>query len=80
MATIAERILEAIQFGPLDDDVLAERLGVSPRQSINQAARRLEQQGRLRRFTGPDEKIVNALPEHPMPESPRPAEAPVRHR
>lgn len=78
MATIAERILEAIQFGPLDDDVLAERLGVSPRQSINQAARRLEQQGRLRRFTGPDEKIVNALPEHPMPESPRPAEAPVR--
>jgi len=28
--------------GPLDDDVLARRLGVSQRQQINQTARRLE--------------------------------------
>jgi hypothetical protein len=63
MATIAERILEAIQFKALDDDQLAKRLGVSQRQSINQTARRLETQGLLRRYTGPDGKIVNALPD-----------------
>ena len=51
---------------------------MSPRQSINQVARRLEQQGQLRRFTGPDEKIVNALPERPIPLPPQPADAPVR--
>jgi hypothetical protein len=49
----------------LDDDVLARRLGVGHRQAVNQAARRLEAQGRLRRFTGPDGKIVNALPDSP---------------
>lgn len=63
MATLAERILEAIRFAPQDDDVLAERLGVSHRQSVNQAARRLEAEGRLRRFLGPDGKLVNALPD-----------------
>ena len=63
MATIAERILEAIKYAPLDDDVLARRLGVSQRQSINQAARRLELEGRLRRVVGADGKIVNMLPE-----------------
>ena len=31
MATLAERIIEAIRFTPLDDDVLAKRLGVSHR-------------------------------------------------
>jgi len=60
--TTAERILQAIRLGPLDDDVLAKRLGVSHRQSVNQVARRLEAQGRLRRYLGPDGKIVNALP------------------
>lgn len=64
MATIAERILEALRFGPLDDDALAKRLDVRPRQSINQAARRLEREGRLRRYDGPDRKIVNALVDH----------------
>jgi hypothetical protein len=61
VATLAERILEAIRYAPLDDDVLARRLGVSQRQSVNQAARRLEAQGKLRRLMGPDGKIVNAL-------------------
>ena len=65
MATLADRILNAIRYAPLDDDVLAQRLGVGHRQAVNQAARRLEAQGRLRRFTGPDGKIVNALPESP---------------
>lgn len=59
MATLGERILEAIRHSPLDDDVLAKRLGVSQRQSINQAARRLETRGLLRRIPGPDGKIVN---------------------
>lgn len=72
MATLAERILDAIRHGPLDDDVLAKRLGVGHRQAVNQAARRLGAQGRLRRFTGPDGKIVNALPDsqvQPIPAS-----------
>jgi hypothetical protein len=62
MATLGDRILEAIRYAPLDDDVLARRLGVAQRQSVNQAARRLEAQGLLRRIPGPDGKIVNALP------------------
>lgn len=61
VATIGERILEAIRYAPLDDDVLAKRLGVSQRQSINQTARRLESQGKLRRSVGPEGKIVNLL-------------------
>jgi hypothetical protein len=64
MATLADRILDAIRYAPLDDDVLARRLGVG-HEHVNQAARRLEAQGRLRRFTGPDGKIVNALPDSP---------------
>lgn len=62
MATLGARILEAIRYSPLDDDVLARRLGVSQRQSVNQTARRLESQGLLRRIPGPDGKIVNVLP------------------
>jgi hypothetical protein len=69
VATIAERILEAIRYAPLDDDVLAERLRVSQRQSINQAARRLEALGRLRRYIGPDGKIVNSLIDENAPPS-----------
>lgn len=84
MATIGERILEAIRHAPLDDDQLARRLGVSPRQSINQTARRLEAQGKLRRYIGPDGKIVNAIittdpnpPDGAVP--PPPAPRPVGH-
>ena len=62
MTTLGDRILEAIRYAPLDDDVLARRLGVAQRQSVNQAARRLEAQGLLRRIPGPDGKIVNVLP------------------
>jgi hypothetical protein len=40
--TLAQRILEAIRFAPLDDDVLAKRLGVGQRQTVNQVARGLE--------------------------------------
>ena len=38
---------------------------VSQRQSINQTARRLESQRRLKRYVGPGGKIVNALPDGP---------------
>src|SRR4029077_17651364 len=67
VATIAERILDAIRFRALDDDQIAKRLGVSQRQSINQTARKLEAQGLLHRSTGPDGKSVNALPEASAP-------------
>ncbi|MEU0546748.1 hypothetical protein [Micromonospora sp. NPDC005979] len=62
--TIAERIVqELLRAGkPLDDDELARRLGVQPRQTINQVCRRLEQTRRLRRYGGPSGKIVNELP------------------
>lgn len=67
MATLGERILEAIRYAPLDDDVLAKRLGIPHRQAVNQAARWLEGQGLLRRIPGPDGKIVNALPAQTTP-------------
>src|SRR4051812_36381996 len=76
--TIADRILEAIRYAPLDDDVLAKRLGVSQRQTINQTARRLESQGRLRRYSGPDGKIVNARVDHAAPPEPDPPVFKVR--
>ena len=69
MASLSDRILDAIRYAPLDDDVLAKRLGVSQRQSVNQAARRLEAQGLLRRVPGSDGKIVNALPAHALAET-----------
>ena len=65
MSSLAERILAAIRFEPLDDDVLARRLDVPHRQAVNQVARRLEAQGRLRRLPGPNGKIVNALVDGP---------------
>jgi len=44
---------------PLDDDQIAERTGVSPRQTVNQICRALERAGMVRRRPGPDGKIVN---------------------
>lgn len=73
MATIGDRILDAIRHAPLDDDVLAKRLGISQRQSVNQTARRLEAQGLLRRIPGPDGKIVNELLATGTPEPMPPA-------
>ncbi|WP_422735252.1 hypothetical protein ACN263_16790 [Micromonospora sp. WMMD729] len=61
--TIAERIVqELLRAGtPLDDDELARRLDVQPRQTVNQVCRRLEQSRRLSRYIGPAGKIVNEL-------------------
>lgn len=63
--TLAERILDLLRktSRPLDDDEIARRLSVEPRQSVNQACRRLVAVGALRRVTGPDRKIVNLLAE-----------------
>lgn len=61
--TVAMRVLEELRRSglALDDDQLAKRLGVSPRQQINQVCRRMEAAGRLRRYVGSDGKIVNDL-------------------
>lgn len=61
--TVAVRVVEELRRSgaALDDDELARRLGVSPRQTINQVCRRLERAGRLRRYIGSAGKIVNDL-------------------
>jgi len=50
---------------PLDDDQLAARTGISPRQTVNQVCRALERAGMVRRTPGPDGKIVNEWPGEP---------------
>lgn len=68
-----DRISEAIRLSsrPLDDDQLADRTGISPRQRVNQICRELERTGMLRRRSGPDGKIVNEWlgNEDPKPDS-----------
>jgi hypothetical protein len=62
VGTIEERLLAYVHDYPdLDDDELSLRLGITPRQAINQAARRLEARGVLTRTRGPRGKIVNRL-------------------
>jgi hypothetical protein len=66
--TLADRILEELRRSsrPLDDDDLAVRLGLSRRQAVNQACRKLALAGRLHRYRGPEGKLVNGLPgRHP---------------
>lgn len=59
----ADRLLAALRASrvPLDDDELARRCGISPRQQVNQICRRLEVQGVLTRSMGPSGKLVNAI-------------------
>ena len=61
--TVQTRVLDELRRCgiPLDDDQLAKRLDVSPRQTINQVCRRLEGEGLLHRYVGADGKIVNEL-------------------
>src|SRR3982751_4500386 len=60
-STVQTRILETLARSsrPLDDDELASRLDVQPRQTINQACRALAAAGRLNRYVGLGGKIVN---------------------
>lgn len=63
MPTLLERVLSTLRGSAvaLDDDQLAEVLGVR-RQHVNQVARRLEARGQLSRVVDPQTgKIVNAL-------------------
>ncbi len=62
VATLAERIVDKLklQARALDDDELAAYLGVV-RQAVNQACRRLEREGVVERYVGPNNKIVNRL-------------------
>jgi hypothetical protein len=57
----SDRVIEAMRISssPLDDDQLADRTGISPRQSVNQLCRELERAGMVRRRPGPHGKIVN---------------------
>jgi hypothetical protein len=56
-----DRISEAIRLSSrlLDDDQLADRTGILPRQRVNQICRELERAGMVRRRSGLDGKIVN---------------------
>jgi DNA-binding transcriptional MocR family regulator len=60
MASVAERVLEMLRHGPLDEDELAGRLGVI-RQQVNQACRLLASRGLLAGEVGPRGKIENSL-------------------
>jgi hypothetical protein len=75
--TVAVRVLDELRRcrAALDDDELARRLDVSPRQTINQVCRRLERSGRLRRYVGPAGKIVNDLRRDDGPAAPASAPA-----
>lgn len=60
--TLAERIRVVLKdSGPIDDDLLAKRLGVIRQASTT--CRRLESRGLLRRYIGAAGKIVNDLAE-----------------
>ena len=61
--TNRDRIIEVLRLSslPLDDDQIAQRAKVEPRQTVNQICGGLQASGVLRRFTGPDRKIVNEL-------------------
>ncbi|PMR58853.1 hypothetical protein C1A38_22450 [Verrucosispora sp. ts21] len=64
-ASSRDRVLEALRLSsrPLDDDQLSQRTGVRPRQQVNQICRALQLAGAVRRWEGPDGKIVNELVE-----------------
>ena len=60
--TIKEGIEQALRRDDgLDDDELTIRLGLSRRQTVNQAARAMEREGRLVRRKSFGYKIVNLL-------------------
>lgn len=83
MATLADRVVQVLRAvsHPMDDDELAGGIGVI-RQAVNQACRRLEAQGLVRRYVGANSKIVNELvdgtarPASTPTETARPAPSP----
>ncbi|WP_024285144.1 hypothetical protein [Cellulomonas sp. KRMCY2] len=77
--TQRETILRVLRLAthPLDDDELARRTEISPRQTVNQVCRLLESEGFLARVMGPNGKIVNSLglAHRHQPATPAPAPA-----
>ena len=61
--TNREKVLSVLRLAstPLDDDEVARRAAISPRQTVNQICNGLAREGLLTRVTGPDGKIVNAV-------------------
>ena len=74
VASHRDSVLAALRLSsqPLDDDQLAARTNIRPRQQVNQICRKLYQSGLIRRCLGPNQKIVNELVP-PAGESPAPA-------
>jgi hypothetical protein len=75
-ATHAQRIIELLGTSPgLDDDEIARKLAISPRQIVNQICRRLLQRNVITREPGPRGKVVNRLtgagPAPTLPTMPR---------
>lgn len=62
-STNTDRVLETLRLSaqPLDDDEIANRARIQPRQQVNQICRRLQAEGRVDRHPGPNGKIVNSL-------------------
>lgn len=62
-----DRIINVLRVSrrALDDDQLSLAAGIAPRQTVNQVCRRLEREGLLQRYVGPDGKIVNELTSAP---------------
>lgn len=79
-STHRQRILEELRISsrPLDDDLLSVRTGITPRQTVNQVCRRLASEGLVRRETGPDGKLVNALVANACSDSPSPRSVSVQ--
>ena len=61
--TNREEVLSALRHAAvsLDDDELARRAGIAPRQTMSGICRQLESEGLISRVSGPQGKIVNAL-------------------
>jgi len=61
--TNREKVLSTLRHAttPLDDDEIARRAGIRPRQQVNQICNALAREGLLTRTSGPDGKIVNAV-------------------
>jgi DNA-binding CsgD family transcriptional regulator len=61
--THKERIISLLESttSGLDDDEIAERLDISPRQTVNGICRELAKVGVIRRIKEPGSKIVNCM-------------------
>jgi predicted transcriptional regulator len=61
--TNKDRIVDLLRrsITPLDDDEIALRLRIEPRQTVNRMCRELERTGVIDRWKDPGFKIVNRL-------------------